>query len=466
MPTIRDLRKDADAYREVLRRKGAGRMADAFEEGLAAYEQWAALETQLGDLRNDSKGVAKLFGKQPDADDEAAMRVGGFEDWKAYVQDKGKQLKAQIAEREAESREAARRLKDIEIRLPGWLADDVPDGMDETTAVPIEYRGTLKVTADKADEVRAAHPDATVEVLDHEPFAHYGLVGRYVDQEKAGEVAQSRFYYELDELVILDLALSMYAVEFFRGRGFEKLMVTPYMLRKAVEAEICYIEAFEDTIFEVPDPDAEGTAGNLVLLPSSEHSIVAYYLDTLFKEEDLPKRVLAWSPCFRREAGSHGKQTLGIFRVKQFHKVEIHSIVPAEDADAELEKMRVDVQDFLDTLGLANRSAVIPAGDMDKRSTKQIDVETWMPAGGAFFETHSIATLGPWVSEKAKIRVKRSKENGGKNEPVHNLYATAVAVQRMICCLAEQHYDPASKSIRIPECLHKYTMGVTEISVG
>ena len=461
MPTIRDLRKDADAYREVLRRKGAGRMTEAFEEGLAAYETWSGLEQELGDLRAESKKTAKEFGRL-----KAAAAKGEDAGSVDELEARGKDLKTQIASKEEASREAAASLKDIEIRLPGWLAEGVPDGNDESAATPLEYRGALKVKADDAEAVRAAHPNAEVTALDHEPFAHYGLVGRYVDQEKAGEVAQSRFYYELDELVILDLALSMYAVEFFRGRGFEKLMVTPYMLRKAVEAEICYIEAFEDTIFEVPDPDAEGTAGNMVLLPSSEHSIVAYYLDTLFKEEELPKRVLAWSPCFRREAGSHGKQTLGIFRVKQFHKVEIHSIVTEENAEAELDKMRVDVQDFLDTLGLANRSVVVAAGDMDKRSTKQIDVETWMPAGGAFFETHSIATLGPWVSEKAKIRVKRSKENGGKNVPVHNLYATAVAVQRMICCLAEQHYDPAKKAIVLPECLHKYTMGVTEIEVG
>ena len=464
MPTIRDLRKDADAYREVLRRKGAGRMTEAFEEGLSAYERWAALEDEIGRLRNESRSLAAEVGKQRAAGGSGPVTftLGGepvtVEDGPA----RGKELKTRIAAKEDESRDAAAALKDIEIRLPGWLAEDVPDGMDETTAVPIEYRGALKVNAADADAVRAAHPQADVTPIDHEPFAHYGLVGQYVDQEKAGQVAQSRFYYELDELVILDLALSMYAVEFFRGRGFEKLMVTPYMLRKAVEAEICYIEAFEDTIFEVPDPDAEGDAGNLVLLPSSEHSIVAYYLDTLFKEEELPKRVLAWSPCFRREAGSHGKQTLGIFRVKQFHKVEIHSIVTEENAEAELDKMRVDVQDFLDTLGLANRSIVVPAGDMDKRSSKQIDVETWMPAGGAFFETHSIATLDTWVSEKAKIRVKQGK----KNVPVHNLYATAVAVQRMICCLAEQHYDPARQAIVLPECLHKYTMGVTEIAVG
>lgn len=433
-------------------------MLASFEEGLGLYEKWAGLEHQIGETRAESNKLAKQFGQLKASNaDEAAVEL---------VRGQASSAKSRIAELEAEAREAQEALKKIEIRLPGWLADDVPDGNDESAARPIEYRGTLKVVADKADDVKAAHPNATVEAIDFEPFAHYGLVGKYVDQEKAGDVAQSRFYYELDELVILDFALSMYAMEFFRGRDFTQMMVTPYMLRKAVEAEICYIEAFEDTIFEVPDQDSEGEQNNLVLLPSSEHSIVAYYLDTIFKEEELPRRVLAWSPCFRREAGSHGKQTLGIFRVKQFHKVEIHSIVTEENAEAELEKLRVDVQDFMDSLGLPNRSVVVAAGDMDKRSLKQIDVETWMPAAGAYFETHSIATLGTWVSEKAKIRVKQSKEKGGKNVPLHNLYATAVAVQRMMCCIAENHYCPESKSIKIPEVLHKYCMGVTEIPVG
>ena len=450
MPTIKDLRDRADDYREVLRRKGADGMVASFEEGLELYAKWAALENETGQLRAESKQLSKEYGKTRD---EALM-------------EQSKAIKAKVTDNEAASRDVQDALKKIEIRLPGWLADDVPDGNDESDARPMEYRGTLKVARDQVDDVKAAHPEATVEEIDYEPFAHYGLVGKYVDQEKAGDVAQSRFYYELDELVILDFALSMYAMEFFRGREFTQMMVTPYMLRKAVEAEICYIEAFEDTIFEVPDQDSEGDQNDLVLLPSSEHSIVAYYLDTIFKEDELPRRVLAWSPCFRREAGSHGKQTLGIFRVKQFHKVEIHSIVEEEHAEAELEKLRVDVQDFMDSLGLPNRSVVVAAGDMDKRSLKQIDVETWMPAAGAYFETHSIATLGTWVSEKAKIRVKQSKERGGKNVPLHNLYATAVAVQRMMCCIAENHYDPESKSIKIPEVLHKYCMGVTEIPLG
>src|SRR5205085_11984230 len=124
------------------------------------------------------------------------------------------------------------------------------------------------------------------------------LVGVLVDQEKAGEVAESRFYYELDELVILDMAISMYAMKFFRERGYgQQMMITPYMLRKSVEQEICYFQAFEDTILQVD--------GGMVLLPSSEHSIVAYYKDKTFTPEELPRRILAWSPCLRREVDDH-----------------------------------------------------------------------------------------------------------------------------------------------------------------
>ena len=463
MPTIRELRDRADDYRDVLRRKGADGMLAQFDRGLDAYAEWTALRQGIEGKRAEQKQLSKQIGAYI-----GKQKAGTLGPDDADPRERATELKGEIAADEERDRTVEAELRGIEMRLPGWLADDVPDGDDEAAARPIEYRGTPRVAPDAAADFAAAHPDAASEPYDvaatgGEPFAHYGLVGSLVDQEAAGEVAQSRFYYELDDLVLLDFAISMWAMEFFRSRGFERMMVTPYMLRKSVEERICYIEAFEDTIFEVPDKD-DNESGDLVLLPSSEHSIVAYYLDTIFRPDELPKRVTAWSPCFRREAGAR-KDTRGLFRVKQFHKVEVHSIVPPDQADAELEKLRVDVQDFLDTLGLPSRSVVIAAGDMDKRATKQIDVETWMPAQNRYAETHSIATLGEWVSEKARIRMKVGEGKAAKNELVHNLYATAVAVQRMICAIAENHYDGHTKSIRVPEALHKYMMGVTEIAV-
>ena len=463
MPTIRELRERADAYREVLAKKGAAGMVAPFERGLAAYGEWTGLRQQIDQLRSEQKQLSKQIGAYIGKQKAGTLAADDVD-----PRETATAMKGQIAALEESERTVEAELRGIEMRLPGWLADDVPEGDDEAAARPLEYRGTPAVAPSFADEFAAAHAGAESRPYDvaatgGEPFAHYGLVGSLVDQERAGEVAQSRFYYELDDLVLLDFAISMWAMEFFRSRGFEKMMVTPYMLRKSVEERICYIEAFEDTIFEVPDRDAQ-ESGDLVLLPSSEHSIVAYYLDTIFTPDELPKRVTAWSPCFRREAGAR-KDTRGLFRVKQFHKVEVHSIVPAEQAAAELEKLRVDVQDFLDSLELPNRSVVIAAGDMDKRATKQIDVETWMPAQGRYAETHSIATLGEWVSEKAKIRVKVGEGKGSRNELVHNLYATAVAVQRMMCAIAENHYDAATRSIRVPSVLHKYMMGVEEIAV-
>ena len=233
-------------------------------------------------------------------------------------------------------------------------------------------------------------------------------------------------------------------------------MITPYLMRKTVEEKITYFEAFVDTIFEI---EKEG----LILIPTSEHSIVAYFEDTIFKKEDLPLRIIAWSPSFRKEAGTHGKDMLGIFRVRQFHKVEIHSIVKKDEDFEEVDKIIKDVQEFLESLGLPNRAVIVPSGDMDKRALKQVDIETWFPGQNRYRETHSIATVGTWVSEKLKLRYRTEK---GKKELTRNVYATGVVPQRLICAIVENHYDPDSKTIKIPEPLRKYTMGIKEIPIG
>ncbi|HOC92365.1 MAG TPA: serine--tRNA ligase [bacterium] len=439
MPKIRDLVENADAYREILRRKNAGPIIEKFDDGLKLYEQWKQRSIEMEDLRREVNSISKEFEKTRD---------------KSLIE-KSQEIKEKIKAGEQQEKELADEVARMEVMLPNMIADGVPDGGEQDAQV-IGYRGTPAVSEKDAAEFASIYPGAPSKTVAHEPFHHYNLVGRYIDQETAGKVSSSRFYYEFDELAILDLALGMYTVEFFRNKGYsDKIMITPYMMRKDVEERITYFEAFQDTIFEVEKD-------NLLLIPSSEHSIIAYYEDSILDEESLPMRILAWSPCFRREAGSHGKDTLGIFRVKQFHKVELHSIVKEGEDFAELDRMAVDVCDFLDSLGLPNRSVMLAAGDMDKRALKQIDIETWMPGQARFRETHSIATVGTWVSEKLMIRYKTEKK---KKILTRNLYATAAAVQRTICAIAENHYDPDAKCIRVPDALKKYTMGVETIPV-
>jgi len=439
MPRIRELIDVADAYRQNLREKQAEKLLEIFEEALSLFETWRSSTTELQLIREKINANTKAFKETKD---------------NALIEET-RELKGRMKDLQTLETESGERLKKLERALPNWHHSSVPVGVEGDEQVMC-YSGTPSVWAEEKELFAERYPGVEAAFTAAKPYHHYNLVGGQIDQEIAGEIAETKFYFEFDELVLLDMALSMYAIEYFRNAGYgQKLMIPPYMMRRAVEEEICYIEAFEDTIFEVQ--------GGLILMPSSEHSIVAYYKDRIFEKEELPLRILAWSPCFRREAGSHGKDTRGIFRVKQFHKVELHTILPQDGDLDEVEHMRAAVEGFLGTLGLPNRSIVVASGDMDKRAVKQVDVETWMPGQCRYRETHSIATLGTWVSEKSKIRYRADEK---KILPTYNVYGTALAVQRMMCAITENHYDPEKSVVRIPEVLHKYMCGVTEIPVA
>jgi seryl-tRNA synthetase len=445
MPLVRHLIDRREEYLDLLKAKNAPALIPAFEEGIELFSQWKAATTKAQELREAINKASDEFKKTKD---------------QAFIT-KSKELSAELTAQQELEKDLAERIKKVELRLPNWISDDVPRGL-EGDEVPLNYQGTPAVPAALVDQFKKEHPGAAFRPLEGEPFHHYNLVGSLIDQEIAGDVAATKFYYEFGDMVILDMALSMYSIEFFRAKGYaQQLMIPPYMMRQEVEEEICYFEAFQDTIFKVKQEGHQ----DMILLPSSEHAIVAYYREKLFKEEELPLRITAWSPCFRREAGSEGKDTRGIFRVKQFHKVELHSIVKEGEDDAELERLTADIQEFMNSLGLPNRAVNVASGDMDKRAKKQIDIETWMPGQGRYRETHSVATLGTWVSEKSRIRYSVGSGKQKKNLTAVNLYATAVAVQRTLCAIAENHYNPATKTIAVPGALQKYTMGVTEIAV-
>jgi seryl-tRNA synthetase len=441
MPKIKELIDREEEYKSVLMQKRAENIISYFEKGLEKYKEWKKSNFHLQKLREKLNKLSKEYNKTKNP----------------KLIDESKKLKLEIQQNMEYTRKLEEELAKIELLLPNWLLKEVPIGYGDEYEKPIKYVGKPKVWEKVANEFEQMYLGVEYETISYEPYHHYNLVGKLIDQEKAGNISISRFYYLFDELVILDLAISMYAIEFFKDKGYaDKLMITPYLMRGSVEEKITYFEAFKDTIFEIEKD-------NLVLIPSSEHSIIAYYEDTIFNPEELPIRITAWTPCFRREAGAHGKDTRGIFRVRQFHKVELHSILKKDEDIPEIYKITDDVQEFLLSLGLPNRAVIVPSGDMDKRALIQIDVETWFPAQGKYRETHSIATLGTWVSEKLKLRYRLPK---GRKELTRNVYATGVAVERLICAIVENHYDPDSKTIKIPELLQKYTMGIKEIPIG
>ena len=412
-----------------------------FEKGVEKYKEWKNSNSYLQTLREKLNKLSKEYSRTKNP---------------ALI-DESKKLKLEIQRVTEYTKKLEEEIARIELLLPNWLMKEVPIGYGEEYEKPIKYVGKPKVWEKVVNQFEQMYPGVEYETIFNEPYHHYNLVGKLIDQERAGNIAASRFYYLFDELVLLDLAISMYAIEFFRNKGYaDRLMITPYLMRRDIEEKITYFEAFEDTIFEIEKD-------NLLLIPSSEHSILAYYENTIFNSEELPIRIMAWTPCFRREAGAHGKDTKGIFRVRQFHKVELHTILKKDEDIPEIYKNAEDVQEFLLSLGLPNRAVIVPSGDMDKRALIQIDVETWFPAQGKYRETHSIATLGTWVSEKLKLRYRLPD---GRKELTRNVYATGAAVERLICAIIENHYDPDNKTIKIPEPLQKYSMGIKEIPIG
>lgn len=400
MPKLKTISKNPNQYRQCIKDRGVDAILPKLEAGLQLFEQYSKIPRELDDLRAQQNKISRdASGSSSDA------------------RQRSKELKSKIVELQAKANELEMEIAKIEIVLPNWIADDVPRAKGDENALPIRYCGIPNVPSQFVESFKANYAGAQYNVMSGTPFHHYQLVGTLVDQETAGNVAQTRFYYEFGDIAILDLAITMYAIEFFKKKGYvDTFMIPPFMMRKAVEERITYFEAFQDTIFEI---EKDG----LLLIPSSEHSIVAYYSDKIFDPETLPLRVMAWSPCFRREAGAHGKDTRGIFRVKQFSKVELHSFTKNDNDFEEIDNLALVIQEFMGSLGLPNRSVIVASGEMDKRAVKQIDIETWLPAQGKYRETHSIATVGTWVSEKLMLRYGVEK---APKELIRNVYATAV----------------------------------------
>ncbi|MEM3411731.1 MAG: serine--tRNA ligase [archaeon] len=431
MPKIKDLASRKEEYLKVLENRGLSSLVPVFEKGLEIYSNWKKINFEVQKLREKLNKLSLEYAKEKDP----------------KLLEESKKVKNEIQRSEEKLAQYDEELEEINILLPNWLSEMVPVGVGDEFEKPIEYMGKPKVWVEFKDEFEKKYPGVEAEFVIEQPFHHYNLVGTLIDQEKAGEVAGARFYYLFNDLVILDLALNLYTLEFFKKKGYgDVVLIPPYFMRKDVEKKITHLSTFEESIFEL---EKEG----LILIPSSEHPIMAYFEDTIFKEEELPLRILAWSPCFRKEAGAHGKDTKGIFRVKQFLKTEIQCMVRKEEDFKEVEKVRKDVQEFVSSLELPNRSVIVPSGDMDKRAVLQVDVQTWFPGQNAYRETHSIATMDTWVSEKLKIRYKTKT---WEKEFVRNIYSTGVASERIICAIAENLFDPSTKNIRVPKVLHKY----------
>jgi seryl-tRNA synthetase len=378
MIDLRAARADPERTRTALERKGA---AEAFDRLLDADERWRALVPRVDELR----GRTKLKGKP------TPEQVAELQGVKTELKSLEDELAAAEAERDA-----------LALRVPNLPHEDVPDGSTE----------------DDAREVRRGGEPPDVE----EPLDHLA-VGRF-DMERAARMSGSRFGYWVGDTARLTLALYRFALDRLAAKGFVTVL-PPVLVREDALIGTGAFPSDEANVYELP-------ADDLYLAGTAEIPVASMHAGEILAPDELPLRYVAFSPCFRREAGAAGRDTRGMFRVHQFNKVEQFSLTRPEDSWDELELLLANTEELVRELGLPYRVVVLPAGDMSSASAKTFDVEVWFASQGRYRETASISNTTDFQARRLMIRMRG--EHGP--ELVHMLNGTAV-VDRMALAILE-----------------------------
>ena len=312
--------------------------------------------------------------------------------------------------------------------IPNMIHKSVPIGPDESANVEVRKWGEI--------------PKFDFDVKGHEEIAEKLDI---LDIQRASKIAGARFYYLKGDLVKLAYAVTAFASEFLSEKGY-KLIQPPYMInRKSMEGAVI-AEDFEDVIYKIQDDD-------LYLIGTSEHAIASMYADEILEGKSLPEKFGSISPCFRKEAGAHGKDQKGIFRVHQFEKFEQFIFSKPEDSDMEQVKMIECAEEFYQKLGIPHRVVLLSSGDMGKVAAKTFDIEAWMPGQKAYREICSVSNCNDFQARRLKIRF-RDKTNE-ETQYVHTLNGTLVAIERTMVAIIE-NFQTNDGHIKVPEVLQKY----------
>jgi len=312
--------------------------------------------------------------------------------------------------------------------IPNMIHKSVPIGPDESANVEVRKWGET--------------PKFDFDVKGHEEIAEKLNI---LDIQRASKIAGARFYYLKGDLVKLANAITSFAFEFLSEKGY-KLIQPPYMInRKSMEGAVI-AEDFEDVIYKIQDDD-------LYLIGTSEHAIASMYSDEILEGKSLPDRFGSISPCFRKEAGAHGKDQKGIFRVHQFEKFEQFVFSKPEDSDMEQDKMIGNSEEFYQKLEIPHRVVLLSSGDMGKVAAKTFDIEAWMPGQNAYREICSVSNCNDFQARRLKIRF-RDKTNE-ETQYVHTLNGTLVAIERTMVAIIE-NFQTNDGHIKIPKVLQKY----------
>ena len=346
-----------------------------------------------------------------------------------------KVISDRIASLDAEIDRAEKRCHELMLSLPNLVHESVPEGKDETDNVEVRKWGEPT----KFDFTIKDHIDIATS-LD------------LIDLDRAAKTSGARFYFLKGDLVKLNHTLIQFALDFLSKKGYT-LVQTPYMInRKAMEGAVI-VSDFGDVIYKVDGDD-------LYLIGTSEHAIVAMHMDEIFDAKQLPMRYAGVSPCFRKEAGAHGRDTKGIFRVHQFEKVEQFVFAKPEESWAIHEEMIKNAEEFFQLLGIPYRVMLLCTSDLGKVSAKTYDLEAWMPGQNAYREIVSCSNCMDYQARR--LGVKYRERPNEESKFVHSLNSTLVATERTLVAILE-NYQTKKGTVIIPDVLKPYMDGIEEL---
>ena len=343
-----------------------------------------------------------------------------------------KEVSRELKELEPKLQEAEDELQGLMLLLPNPPHESVPLGKDENENVVLRSWGKTK--------------DFDFEPQDHVTIGkNLGLI----DIERGAKVSGARFYYLKKEAVLLELALVRWVMELLAKRGFVPI-IPPVLVKGQIMEGGGYLPTGEEEIYKT-------TRDDLYLVGTSEQSILGLYSAEILEENRLPLRYAGFSSCFRREAGSYGKDVRGIFRVHQFDKVEMFSFSAPEKSWEELEFFLSLEEEIMRSLKLPYQVVVMCTGDLGPPAAKKYDIEAWMPGQGRYRETHSTSNCTDFQARRLNIKYRRGKEN----RFLHTINGTAVAIGRTLIAILE-NYQNEDGSVTIPEVLRPY-LGIDKI---
>jgi len=315
-------------------------------------------------------------------------------------------------------------------------------------------------TEDDNLQIKTWHPEgpnAKVEKRD-DILSHHEVMYKLdiLDQDRGTKVAGHRGFFLINDGVDLNQAMISYGLDFLRKKEYKKVM-TPFMMRRTMMAKTAQLSEFDEALYKLEGGADED--GEKYLIATSEQPLSAYHADEWFESPDkqLPIRYAGYSTCFRKEAGSHGRDTWGIFRIHQFEKIEQFCITDPEKSWEMFDSMIDASEEFYQSLGLPYQVVAIVSGALNNAAAKKYDLEAWFPYQGEYKELVSVSNCLDYQSRSLEVRCGIKKKDEFRKKYVHMLNGTLCATERALCCLVENYQTP--DGLRIPEVLRPYMQG-------